>query len=155
MLINFLLNLMDLGADPNASQYLDWYKTTGATIGALIPLVTSLVFVILFYYAWSKVKATTALHWLIMGVVNLIVAFFLNLFMGKSFLANYVYTNLQDDNLWFYITTWPFPVDLWIFAVNGAIWAILFYFVLSCVLKNWSSSYNIPFGKSHKKIKKA
>jgi len=154
MLINFLLNLLDLGADPNASQYYDWYQNTGATMGILLPLVVSLVFVLIFYYAWSKVKATTTLHWLIMGILNLLVTFVLNLFMGRSFLANYV-TSLGDDNLWFYITTWPFPVDLWMFAVNGAIWAIIFYFVLSCILKNWSSSYNIPFGKSHKKIKKA
>lgn len=154
MLINFLLNLLDLGGDPNASQYYDWYQNTGATIGVLIPLVSSLLFVLLFYYAWSKVKATTTLHWLIMGVLNLMVTFFLNLFMGRAFLANYA-TSLGDDNLWFYITTWPFPVDLWIFAVNGTVWAIIFYFVFSCILKNWSSSYNIPFGKSHKKIKKA
>lgn len=154
MLINFLLNLLDLGSDPMAAMYYDWYANAGATIGVLIPLVTSLVFVLLFYYVWSKVKATTAFHWLIMGVLNLIVTFFLNLFMGSSFLANYV-LSLDDPNLLFYVSTWPFPVDLWIFAVNGAIWAILFYFVLSCILKNWSSSYNIPFGKSHKKIKKA
>ena len=154
MLINFLLNLLDLTGDPNASQYCDWYGNTGATLGAIMPLISSLVFVLVFYYAFSNIKATTTLHLIVMGVVNAIVTFVVTLFMGRSFLANYV-TSLGDDNLWYYITTWPFPVDVWMFAVNGVFWSFIFYFVLSCILKTWSNSYNVPFGKSHKKIKKA
>jgi hypothetical protein len=154
MFINFLLNLLDLAGDPNASQYYDWYIGAGAVMGVIVPVVVSLVFVTVFYYLWSRVKATTTFHWLLMGLINAVVTFFVTLFMGRSFLANYA-ESLGDDNLWYYITTWPFPVDLWVYAVNGVIWSFVFYFVLSCILKTWSNSYNVPFGKSHKKIKKA
>lgn len=154
MFINFLLNLLDLAGDPNASQWCDWYAGAGAVLGIVIPIVVSLVFVLLFYYVWSRVRATTTLHWLFMGTINAMATFLVTLFMGRSFLANYV-SSLGDDNLWFYVTDWPFPVDLWIYSVNAVIWSFVFYFALSCILKTWSISYNIPFGKSHKKIKKA
>lgn len=157
MFFNFLINCLHLADDNVAYIYADWYEGTGAIIGAIVPLLSSLAFVLLFYYVWSRVKATTTLHWLLMGGLNMLVSFALNLFIGKAFLSNYLndmYTATNETdyyNMYLTVSSWPYTTDLWIFAVNGIIWSAVFYFVLSVILKTWSPVYNIPFGKKHKK----
>ena len=154
MFFNFLINCLHLADNDVAYIYAPWYEGTGAIIGAIVPLLSSLVFVFLFYYAWSRVKATTTLHWLLMGGLNMLVSFALNLFIGKASLSNYIYEQGDEfESLRLTISTWPYSTDLWIFAVNGIIWSAVFYFVLSVILKTWSPVYNIPFGKKHKKSK--
>lgn len=152
MFFNFLINCLHLADNDVAYIYAPWYDGTGAIIGAIVPLLSSLVFVFLFYYVWSRVKATTTLHWLLMGGLNMLVSFALNLFIGKASLSNYIFEQGDEfESLRLTVNSWPYSTDLWIFAVNGIIWSAVFYFVLSVILKTWSPVYNIPFGKKHKK----
>lgn len=152
MFFNFLINCLHLADNDVAYIYAPWYDGTGAIIGAIVPLLSSLAFVLLFYYVWSRVKATTTLHWLLMGGLNMLVSFALNLFIGKASLSNYIYEQGDEfESLCLTVSSWPYTTDLWIFAVNGIIWSAVFYFVLSVILKTWSPVYNIPFGKKHKK----
>lgn len=152
MFINFLIYFLNLNADEVASAYVAWYGGFGAIIGSVVPAVCSLLCVILFYYVWSKFSATTSLHWLVMSLVNMILTYFVTVFVGKSSLSNYIAVELQDSDLSDTVAQWPFTADLWIFGLNAVVWAIVFYFVFSVILKNWSSSYNIPFGGKAKKI---
>lgn len=152
MFFNFLIHFLHLDQNEVSYIYAPWYAGAGAIIGAVIPIITSLVFVLLFYYGWSKLKATNTFHWGLMGIVNMIAAFGLNLFVGKASLSNYIYEQGDEfQSLWYTINSWPFSTDLWIFAINGIIWSLIFYFVFSLLLKRWSPVYNIPFGKKYKK----
>lgn len=149
---NFLVRLLNLYDNDSTYIYAPWYDGAGAIVGAIIPIITSLVFTILFYYVWSKLKATTTFHWSLLGVVNAIVAFALNLFIGRASLGNYIIEQGDEfQDLWYTITSWPFTTDLWIFAINGAAWGLVFYFIYSLILKRWSPVFNIPFGKKYKK----
>lgn len=152
MFINFLVNLLHLGEYDGTCDYALWYESTGSLLGVILPFASSLVFVLLFYYVWSRFKALNTFHWLVAGFVNLLVTFILNLFIGKVFLADYI-VSLGDEyqDLWYNVATWPFTADLWVFATNGIFWALVFFFVLSLILKRWSSIYNIPFGRKFKK----
>ena len=152
---NFMLNAVDMESSETASVYASWYEGYGALAGAIIPLVVSLIFVVVFYYLWSKLRATTTFHWCVAGFVNMIVTFVLNLFIGKAMLAQYV-EEFEDSSYDYIIDTinsFSATLDLWIFALNGIIWAIVFYFIWSVLLKRWSTVYNIPFGKKYKQSK--
>lgn len=153
MFINFLIDLLHLEEIDGPCYYYPWYSGAGAVLGAILPLISSLIFVILFYYVWSKVKATTTFHWCLTGFVNMIISFVLNLFIGRASLANYILSDLGEEyqELWYSVVTWPFSSDIWFFAINGVIWAIVFFFILSLILKTWSPVWNIPFGKKYKK----
>ena len=153
MFFNFLINFLHLEELDGPCYYYPWYDGPGAVLGAIIPFLCSLFFVILFYYVWSKFKATNTAHWCLMGFVNMIFTFVLNLFIGRASLANYVLDTLGEEyqDLWYNVVTWPFSTDIWFFAINGIVWALVFYFVLSLALKHWSSVWNVPFGKKYKK----
>lgn len=149
--INFFVKLLKLDQYDSTYVYAPWYDGAGSIVGALVPVVTSLVFVFLFYFVWSRFRATTTFHWCIAGIVNMIVAFLLNLFIGKASLANYIYEQGDEfQDIWYTVSTWPFSTDLWIFAINGVCWAAVFYFVFSIIFKRWSPVFNIPFGKKMK-----
>lgn len=152
MFFNFLVNLLHLEELEGKCDYVAWYEGSGAILGGVIPFLTSLLFVILFYYVWGKFRAVRSFHWCFAGFVNIFVAFLLNLFIGRASLANYITEQLGDEgqDLWYAVITWPFTTDLWIFALNGIVWCVIFYFILSICLKHWSSVWNIPFGKKHK-----
>lgn len=152
MFVNFLVNLLHLEEFDGTCDYVVWYEGAGAILGIIIPIITSLMFVVLFYYVWSKYKATNTGHWILAGFVNILVAFFLDLFIGRASLANFI-SELGDEyqDLWYNVATWPFTTDLWVFAVNGAIWCIILYFIFSLILKRWSPVFNIPFGRKYKK----
>ena len=151
MFINFLINFLHL-ENGDAAYYLPWYTGVGQIIGSIVPFVCSLLFVFVFYYLWSRVKAVNTFHWCMTGFVNIIVTYVVCLLIGRASLANFI-SGLGDEylDLWFRVTTWPFTTDVWIFALNGVIWAIVFYFILSVLLKRWSPVWNIPFGKRYKK----
>lgn len=153
MFFNFLLYPLHLEELDGPCYYYPWYSGAGAVLGGIIPLISSLVFVFLFYYVWSKHDATNTLHWCLSGFVNAVVTFLLDLFIGRASLANYIQTVLGQDyeDLWFNVATWPYTTDIWIFATNGILWALVFFFLLSLVLKRWSPVWNVPFGKKYKK----
>lgn len=155
MFINFLVNILHLEEYEGTCDYVVWYEGSGTVLGGLIPFLTSLVFVVLFYYVWSRLRATRTIHWCIAGLVNIIVTFFLDLFIGRASLANFINDQLGDEgqDLWYSVVTWPFTTDLWIFALNGIFWCLVFYFILSVCLKHWSPVWNIPFGKKVKSSK--
>lgn len=152
MFFDFLVSLLHLGESDVASCYYPWYEADGQALCVIIPLCSSLLFVLLFYYGWSRIRAVTTGHWFLAGLVNVIVTFFLNLFIGKSALSGFV-RRLGDDyqDTWYAIVTWPYTLDLWFFALNGVIWALVFYFILSLIFKSWSPVWNIPFGRKYKK----
>lgn len=152
MFINFIINFLHLEELDGPCYYLPWYEGAGAVLGAIIPLISSLVFVILFYYVWSKFRGLTTFHWCIAGFVNMIATFALDLFIGRASLANYILDMLGEEyqDLWYTVATWPFSSDIWFFALNGIIWAMVFYFVLSVALKRWSSVNCVPFGNAHR-----
>lgn len=155
MFFNFLVNLLHLEENAGTCDYVVWYEGAGAVLGGVIPFITSLVFVILFYYVWSKLRATRTSHWCIAGFVNMIIAFVLDLFIGRAALANFITEQLGDEgqDLWFNVVTWPFTTDIWFFALGGMFWCLIFYFILSIILKTWSPVWNIPFGKKVKASK--
>lgn len=128
MFINFLVNILHLEEYEGTCDYVVWYEGSGTVLGGLIPFLTSLVFVVLFYYVWSRLRATRTIHWCIAGLVNIIVTFFLDLFIGRASLANFINDQLGDEgqDLWYSVVTWPFTTDLWIFALNGIFWCLVF-----------------------------
>lgn len=159
MFFNFLVNLLHLEEDPSGVLYVGWYDQAGALLGALVPVLTSLLAVFLFYYVWGRLGAPKTIHWYLVGCCNALVAFVINLFAGRASLARFVDDKIglgevdaaSGGVLWIQITSWPFTQDLWFFALNAIIWCVLFYFVFSWILKRWSPVYNIPFGRKYKK----
>lgn len=100
---------------------------------------------------FAKVKAVNTSHWCLTGLVNMLVVFVCDLFIGRASLANYILDEVGEGDVYDAVYYWPYSTDLWIYAINGIIWAIVFYFLLSIVLKKWSPVFNIPFGKSYKR----
>lgn len=160
MSVNFLVDALDLYNDPNAVNYAPWFDGGGTILSLIIPLVCSLFFVLVFYYLWARFKPLTTFHWLLTGFVNLLVGFVIVLFMSRASLANYIDVNLvQLDSttfqpLWDSVVDWPYVLEIWMLAVNSIVWSFLFFFLLSWVLKRWSTYSSIPFGVTNKKVKK-
>lgn len=155
MFVNFLVDTLHLENSETACNYVPWYDGAGQTLGMVIPGLSALLFVLLFYFLWSRMKATTTAHWLLAGFLGMVVTFFASLFIGRTSLGNWILMDLGDEfeDLQVTVTTWPYTTDLWIYALNCALWFLVFYFVFSLVFKNWSTVYNIPFGRKIMKAK--
>lgn len=153
MSVTFLVDFLHLEESETAYKYAVWYEGAGQTLSLIIPSIVALVFVVLFYYVWSKVKATTTFHWCVMGLLSMIASFFVSLFVARASLVEWIVIELgeESDEISTMVATWPYTTDLWIYAVNSMLWCLLFYFVFSVILKRWSPVYNIPFGRKFKK----
>lgn len=153
----FLVDALDLYSDPVAVNYVSWFTGAGTILNLVIPFIVSLVFVLVFYYLWANFRALTTFHWLLAGLVNLIVGFVVTLFIGRASLANYIDSNLvaldpSFETAWQNVVYWPFTTEVWMFALNSIIWSLLFFFLLSWGLKRWSCCNNIPFGAKNTRV---
>ena len=153
----FLVDILDLASDPIAVNYVSWFDGTGTVLNLIVPFAISLLFVLIFYYLWARFKALTTFNWLMTGLVNVLVGFVATLFMCRASLANFIDSSLipldpSFQTAWDNVVYWPFTSEVWMFAVNSILWSLIFFFLLSIVLKRWSIYHNIPFGKKNKKV---
>jgi hypothetical protein len=132
-----------------------WYtNSNGFTTGLILAFAVALIACLFFYYVWGKMRALTMMHYILTGIVNAVVTLLVVFFTARKLLTAYaIEAGLSeiDPSILSQIKNGTF--DMWLFAINSAIWGVVFYFLLSIVLKNWSELYSIPFG-SIKRIKK-
>ncbi len=132
--------------------YGSWYMEQGCTLGIIVSAAIALAMVLLFYYLWSRLKPVTTFHWLITMVLDAAATLFAAFFIAKGQLVNYITINgLDQADPTAFMRVSSGTIDMWLFGINTLMWGIVFYFVFSVVLKTWSTSYNIPFGRGRKK----
>lgn len=144
----FLVSLLGL-------DHAGWYTNdNGYTTGLVIAAVIALVACVLFYYAWGKVRALTMGHYIITILVSMVVTLVTVYFTARHMLLAYVAeAGLTEINPSILSQIKHGTFDMWLFAINSAIWCAVLYFLFSCILKNWSTHYNLPFG-NRKRISK-
>lgn len=134
-----------------------WYTNgNGFTIGLVFAAVISLIAGLLFYYVWGKLKSVTLLHYIITALIAMAATLLVVFFTARHMLLAYVNDaglTAIDPTIFSQIQHGTF--DMWLFAINAAIWCAVFYFLFSCVLKEGSTYYNIPFGNKSRISKKA
>ncbi len=98
----------------------------GYLIGFLILILTTLLFTLIYYlYLGRKnMKYATVGKWFFFGVLNIIVVF-----IGTLLIEGITVFNLAFDTFFF---------EIWLFAIINAIYAFIFYFIFSLVLKRFS-----------------
>jgi hypothetical protein len=137
--------------------YGSWYLQDGFKIGLIEAGIIALVFVILFYYVWAYLKngSLKTYHWVFIGIVNALVTLGVTFLTGRSLLLKYVAANSLETYQpgCSQLITSCGAIDLWLFATNSVIWGVVFYFIISIILKRWSIYWNIPFGIKHKNRK--
>ncbi len=132
-----------------------WYSTAGGfTLGLVIAAAIALLAVLLFYYVWGSRRSLVTFHYLMTGVVSLVVTLLTNFFVSKYMITEYAKTSgLAEVNPGILGQLSSGTIDMWLFSVNVALLGAVFYFVLSLLLKRWSKCYNIPFGRTKKQRK--
>ncbi len=145
----FLVSLLGL-------DHAGWYTNdNGYTMGLVIAAVVALLASVFFYYVWGNMRALTLGHHIITNIVSAIITLFAVFFVARHMLMAYVgEAGLTEINPSILTQIKNGTFDMWLFSINSAIWAIVFFFLFSIVLKNWSSHYNIPFGNRKRIAKK-
>lgn len=125
-----------------------WYTYgNGYTMGLVIAAIVALVTCVLFYYVWGKIRSLTMGHYIVMIIISVVLTFISVFFTARELIGKFASEySLDQHNPSVFSEIKSGTVDMWLFSANAAIWCIVFYFLFSCVLKNWSTYYNIPFG---------
>ena len=141
----FLVSLLGL-------NHAGWYtNANGYTLGLVIAAAVALLACILFYYAWGKVRALTMGHYIVTSLASMAVTLLVVFFTARHQLLAYVSkAGLTEIDPSILSQIKNGTIDMWLFAINSAIWCVVFYFLFSCILKNWSTHYNIPFGNRNR-----
>lgn len=133
------------------SVWLPWYAESGLTLSFLITLGISLLFVVLFYFVLTLIKpALTNVHYYLTMFLNAVVCFFAVFFVAKNMIVKYIRTyNLALSDPLAESTAASGTVDMWLLAANSAIYALVFFFLFSIIIKRWGphGTNLIPFGK--------
>lgn len=143
----FLLKFLNLNSSPTAMYYSFWFTNDGALIGVLTSISISLLFVLIFYYLVSKFKSLNSGLWLVANLISAIVVLFTTHAIAKKQLYNYVllYGLDSTSGIPLSYTISQGTTDVWMYALSTAIWAILFFFIFSLIIKNFSQYKKIPF----------
>lgn len=143
----FLLKFLNLNSNPTAMYYSFWFTNDGALIGVLTSTLISLFFVIVFYYVVPKFKSLNNGLWLIANLISAVVVLFSTRAIAKKQLYNYILLNGFDatSGMPLSYTISQGTIDVWMYALSTMIWAILFFFVFSLIIKNSSKYTKIPF----------
>ncbi|MBQ6763321.1 MAG: hypothetical protein IJP49_11280 [Bacteroidales bacterium] len=132
--------------------WIPWYATSGGlTLSFLMTLGISLLFVILFYFVLTLIKpALTNVHYYLTMFLNAVVCFFAVFFVAKGMIVKYIIDNdlISIDPL-AETTAASGTLDMWLVAANSAIYALVFFFLFSIIIKRWGphGTNLIPFGK--------
>ena len=129
-----------------------WYTMSGGlTLSILLTLGISLLFVVLFYYVFTLIKPSlTNVHYYLTMLLNAVVCLFVNFFVAKSFIDKYITSNdLSSIDPTALSSVSSGTLDMWLVSANSAIYSLLFFFLLSLILKRWGpyGTNLIPFGK--------
>lgn len=143
----FLLKFLNLNSNPIAMYYSFWFTNDGALIGVLTSIIISLIFTLIFYYLVPKIKSLNSGLWLITNLISAVVVLFTTHAIAKKQLYNYVLLNGLDSTSGMPLsyTISQGTIDVWMYAMSTMIWAILFFFVFSLIIKNFSMYNKIPF----------
>lgn len=138
--------------ESSGDVWVPWYTTSGGlTLSFLITLGISLLFAVLFYFVLPRIKpALTNLHFYLTMFVNAVVCFFAVFFVAKSSIENYITANgLEEIDPMAINTISTGTVDMWLVSANSAIYSLIFFFLISIIIKRWGpyGTNLIPFGK--------
>lgn len=143
----FLLKFLHLESNPQAMYYSFWFTNDGALIGILTTLLVSLVFVLLLYFVVPKFKSINTGIWCVTNLVSAIITFIVTYLIAKPALCKYILYNDLDSAsgqpLTYIVNNGT--LDMWMYSASTIVWAILVFFLLSLVLKNFSTYKKIPF----------
>lgn len=146
----FLVSLLGL-------NHAGWYTNdNGYTIGICIALAIAFVANIIFYYVWGNFKSADLNNgkYVLMGIIATAVTLGVVFFAARKLLVDYVVASdltSIDPSILSQIKNGTF--DMWLFAINSAIWCAVAYFIFSIMLKRWSHYSSIPF-EINKRVKK-
>ena len=143
----FLLKFLNLNSNPTAMYYSFWFTNDGALIGIVTSVIVSLLFVLFFYYLVPKIKSLNSGLWLIANLVSAVVVLFVTHAIAKKQLYDYVLLNGLDSTSGMPLsyTISQGTTDVWMYSLSTMIWAILFFFLFSLIIKNFSKYNKIPF----------
>lgn len=143
----FLLKFLHLESNPQAMYYSFWFTNDGAMIGFLTTLIVSFVGVLALYYLVPKFKSINNGIWLITNIVSAIITFFVTYLIAKPALCKYILYNDLDSasgQPLTYIVNHG-TLDVWMYSASTIVWALLFFFIFSLIIKNFSKYKKIPF----------
>lgn len=146
----FLVSLLGL-------DHAGWYTNdNGYTIGLVMAATIALVACIVFYYVWGWMRPilTNGEYFLTM-IITTIIALLSVFFTARHMLLAYVAdAGLTEINPSILSQIKHGTFDMWLFAINSALWCAVLFFIFSLILKRWSKLSAIPVGGKVKEIKK-
>lgn len=146
----FLVSLLGL-------DHAGWYTNdNGYTIGLVMAAAIALVACIVFYYVWGWMRPILTngeyiLTMIVTTIITLLSVFFTARHMLLAYVADAGLTEINPSIL-SQIKHGTF--DMWLFAINAALWCAVLFFIFSLILKRWSKLSAIPVGGKVKEIKK-
>jgi len=128
------------GYDPSTETYADsnLYNLVG-----LVTFLITMAIVVGYYYVLNHPRYCTWWSWLIVLVVNSLIALFVGYgIVMKKYVDGYIHDSLinQRDEVGNIVRVLIGEIDCWGFGVANAFVAMIFFVVLSFTLKWWSSS---------------
>lgn len=135
--------------------YQDWYDNSALIWAVGLSVVVAALASVIFYYLVSRIKALTNGHYYLTMIISAIVTGGFGWLSSYMLIAKYAEDNMLEQlQPGISATLSSGTLDMFYYGLICIPFGILAFFLVSIVLKRWSTYYNIPFGRTHRQPKK-